>query len=174
MLNVRQKYLLDVMERLRYLRKDQLFGLFSLRFRDGEAAFHRDIRQLCYLNRLMETETFLLLPGRRRDDGVIAAVDVMLQFSAGREPEFTAGHGGCKLAFFLTGPEGKVSAFKVYSVSRGREALVSAQADADQGRIHTVLFQIEDRSQIPLLGTAHPFHFVLWEDGACRFLKGTT
>ena len=35
MLNVRQKYLLDVMERLRYLRKDQLFGLFSLRFRDG-------------------------------------------------------------------------------------------------------------------------------------------
>ena len=174
MLNGRQKYLLDVMERLRYLRKDQLFGLFSLRFRDGEAAFHRDIRQLCYLNRLMETEAFLLLPGRRRDDGVIAAVDVMLQFAAGREPEFTTGHGGCKLAFFLTGPEGKVSAFKVYPVSRGREALVSAQADADQGRIHTVLFQIEDRSQIPLLGTAHPFHFVLWEDGCCRFLKGAT
>ena len=55
----------------------------------------------------METEAFLLLPGRRRDDGVIAAVDVMLQFAAGREPEFTAGTGGCKLAFFLTGPEGK-------------------------------------------------------------------
>ena len=86
----------------------------------------------------------------------------------------SAGTGGCKLAFFLTGPEGKVSAFKVYPVPRGREALVSAQADADQGRIHTVLFQIEDRSQIPLLGTAHPFHFVLWEDGRCRFLKGVT
>ena len=172
MLNVRQKYLLDVTERLRYLRRDQLFGLFSLRFGEGEAVFHRDIRQLCYLNRLMETEAFIFLPGRRRDDEVIAAVDVMLQFSAGREPEFTAGTGGCKLAFFLSGKEGKINAFKVYPVSRGREALVSAQADADQGRIHTVLFQIEDRSQIPLLGTAHPFHFVLWEDGRCRFLKG--
>lgn len=172
MLNVRQKYLLDVTERLRYLRRDQLFGLFSLRFGEGEAVFHRDIRQLCYLNRLMETEAFIFLPGRRRDEGVIAAVDVMLQFSAGREPEFTAGTGGCKLAFFLTGKEGKINAFKVYPVSRGQEALVSAQADADQGRIHTVLFQIEDRSQIPLLGTAHPFHFVLWEDGRCRFLKG--
>lgn len=172
MLNVRQKYLLDVAERLRYLRKDQLFGLFSLRFGEGEAVFHRDIRQLCYLNRLMETEAFIFLPGRRRDDEVIAAVDVMLQFSAGREPEFTAGTGGCKLAFFLSGKEGKINAFKVYPVSRGREALVSAQADADQGRIHTVLFQIENRSQIPLLGTAHPFHFVLWEDGRCRFLKG--
>ena len=170
MLNGRQKYLLDVMERLRYLRKDQLFSFFHLHFGTGENQF----RQLCYLNRLMEIEIFVLLPGRRRDDEVIAAVDVMLQFAAGREPEFTAGHGGCKLAFFLTGPEGKVSAFKVYPVSRGREALVSAQADADQGRIHTVLFQIEDRSQIPLLGTAHPFHFVLWEDGRCRFLKGAT
>ena len=170
MLNGRQKYLLDVMERLRYLRKDQLFSFFHLHFGTGENQF----RQLCYLNRLMEIEIFVLLPGRRRDDEVIAAVDVMLQFAAGREPEFTAGHGGCKLAFFLTDPEGKVSAFKVYPVSRGREALVSAQADADQGRIHTVLFQIEDRSQIPLLGTAHPFHFVLWEDGRCRFLKGAT
>ena len=66
MLNGRQKYLLDVMERLWYLRKDQLFELFSLRFRDGEVAFHRDIRQLCYLNRLMEIEAFLLLPGRRK------------------------------------------------------------------------------------------------------------
>ena len=173
MLNGRQKYLLDVMGRLRYLRKDQLFSFFHLHFGTGENQFHQDIRQLCYLNRLMETEIFVLLPGRRRDDGVISAV-VMLRFAAGREPEFTAGHGGCKLAFFLTGPEGKVSAFKVYPVSRGREALVSAQADADQGRIHTVLFQIEDRSQIPLLGTAHPFHFVLWEDGRCRFLKGMT
>ena len=174
MLNRRQKYLLDVMERLRYLRKDQLFSFSRLRFGIGEALFRQDIRQLCYLNRLMETEIFVLLPGRHRDDGVISAVDVMLRFAAGREPEFTAGHGGCKLAFFLTGPEGKVSTFKVYPVSRGREALVSAQADADQGRIHTVLFQIEDRTQIPLLGTAHPFHFVLWEDGRCRFLKGAT
>lgn len=174
MLNGRQKYLLDVMGRLRYLRKDQLFSFFHLHFGTGENQFHQDIRQLCYLNRLMETEIFVLLPGRRRDDGVISAVDVMLRFAAGREPEFTAGHSGCKLAFFLTGPEGKVSAFKVYPVARGREALVSAQADADQGRIHTVLFQIEDRSQIPLLGTAHPFHFVLWEDRCCRFLKGAT
>lgn len=174
MLNSRQKYLLEVMEQLRYLRKDQLLRLFSLRIREGEALFHRDIRQLCYLNWLMEKDGFIFLPGRRRDDGVITAVDVMLQFSAGREPEFTAGHGSCKLAFFLTGPEEKINAFKVYPVSRGRESLVSAQADADQGCIHTVLFQIENRSQIPLLGTVHPFHFVLWEDGYFRLLKGTT
>lgn len=164
--------MLNVTERLRYLRRNQLFGLFSLHFGEEETVFHRDIRQLCYLNRLMETEAFIFLPGRRRDNGVIAAVDVMLQFSAGREPEFTAGTGGYKLAFSLTGKEGKINAFKVYPVSRGREALVSAHADADQGRIHTVLSQIEDRSQIPLLGTAHPFHFALWEDGRCRFLKG--
>lgn len=172
MLNPRQSYLMGIMKRLRYLRKDQLLHFFTLRFGEKESLFCRDIRQLCYLNRLMESGGFLFLPGRRRDDDVIAAVDVMLQFAAGRDPEFTPGHGACKLAFFLTGSDGKVSAFKVYPVHRGREAIVSAQADADTGRIHTVLFQIQDRSQIPLLGTAHPFHFVLWEDGRCRFLKG--
>lgn len=174
MLNQRQKYLLDVMERLRYLRRDQLLHFFLLRFGGGENLFSRDVRQLCYLNRLMESGEYLFLPGCRRDDDVITAVDVMLQFAAGRNPEFTAGYGGCKLAFFLTASDEKISAFKVYPVHRGREALVSAQADADTGHIHTVLFQIEDRSQIPLLGTAHPFHFVLWEDGCCRFLKGVT
>ena len=71
-------------ETLRYLRKDQLFSLSRLRFGTGENQFRQDIRQLCYLNRLMETEIFVLLPGRRRDDGVISAVDVMLQFAAGR------------------------------------------------------------------------------------------
>lgn len=172
MLNQRQGYLMEVMKRLRYLRNDQLLHFFTLRFGGKEALFQRDVRQLCYLNRLMESGGFLFLPGRRRDDDVITAVDVMLQFAAGREPEFTAGHDACKLAFFLTGTDGKVSAFKVYPVHMGREAIVSAQADADTGRIHTVLFQIQDRSQIPLLGTAHPFHFVLWEDGRCRFLKG--
>lgn len=54
MLNGRQKYLLDVMERLRYLRKDQLFSFSRLRFGIGEALFRQDIRQLCYLNRLMD------------------------------------------------------------------------------------------------------------------------
>ncbi len=172
MLNQRQGYLMEVMERLRYLRRDQLLHFFTLRFGEKGFLFQRDVRQLCYLNRLMESGGFLFLPGRRRDDDVIVAVDVMLQFAAGRDPEFTAGHGGCKLAFFLTGPDGKVSAFKVYPVHKGREAVVSAQADADTGRIHAVLFQIDDREQIPLLGTAHPFHFVLWENGRCRFLKG--
>ncbi len=64
MLNGRQKYLLDVMERLRYLRKDQLFSFSRLRFGTGETLFRQDIRQLCYLNRLMETEVFVLLPGQ--------------------------------------------------------------------------------------------------------------
>ncbi len=41
MLNGRQKYLLDVMERLRYLRKDQLFSFFHLHFGTGENQFRQ-------------------------------------------------------------------------------------------------------------------------------------
>lgn len=172
MLTAWQSYLMQVMDQLRYLRRDQLFRFSFLRFGSREEQFDRDVRQLCYLNKLAEKEGYLFQPGRRRDDDVIAAVDIMFQFAGGEMPEFAAGHGACKLAFFLTGANGRVSAFKVYPVHLGQEAQVSAQADADRGRIHTVLFQIEDRKQLELVYTEHPYHFVIWEDGRYVFLKG--
>lgn len=172
MLNARQGYLTQVMDQIQCLRRDQLFRFSALRFGSNEKQFDRDVRQLCYLNKLAEKDGYLFWPGRRRDDDVIAAVDIMFQFAGGETPEFAAGHGTCKLAFFLTGTDGRVSAFKVYPVHAGREAQVSAQADADRGRIHTVLFQIEDREQIGLVYTEHPYHFVLWEFGRYVFLKG--
>lgn len=171
MLSDRQKYLLDAMEKLRCIRTDQLSQLSQRRFGTLPQQFGRDIRQLCYLNKLMISGDAVLLPGRTRHDDLIAAVDMMLQLSGDSVLDFAIGVPPCSLFFFLEAAGGRVNVFKVIPVARGRERPVLSQLDRICGS-YTILFHIENRAQIDLLHTKPPYHFVVFEENRYVFLKG--
>ena len=175
LLNIYQAYTMEVLKQLKYIRCEQLAWLMARRFGSTEEHVKRNLRQLRYANSIAldgEDCDFVCLPGRKRDDALINAVDVMRSICGHALPEFMAGVPPCKLSFFIRDERGYLD-FKVIPVLMGEERLVSAKLQTvAPDFICTFLFLIQDQSQIPLLWTQNPAYYVLPKDnGGYTFLK---
>lgn len=158
-----QVYVLELLEKLRWIKMSQLKKLIRMKFHISDTHLQNSLRQLCYLNRIQIQEEYVLLPQRTKDEQMVAAVDIMLHFANDTQLSFVKGVGSCKLVFFTASDENqKVSVFKVVFVPKGKEALICAELDAVQQPMGcTILFVLEDKSQILLLHTSSGAYFVL-------------
>lgn len=171
MLNVYQAYTLETMRQLRYIRLNQLATLMRLRFNSAPDHVERNIRQLRYMNRLEYRDGYLCLPGRQRDNDMLAAVDVMLQLCGTTVPEFTVGVSPCKLVFSLKDTRGYMD-FKVIPVKDGNERPILAKTLAQPSEfVCTLLFLLQHKAQIPLLEVDRPAYYVLPNGNNYIFLK---
>ena len=151
-----QRFLLDILREVRYMRLDQILPLMRLRD-PAKAKSHCEaiLRYLRYAGELVPVG----------DDLVCLAEFPPLQLTSRRPPY--------KLCFLLErGREsGKIDAFAVLPVEPGREQLVSILL-AQQSQDVTVLLSLSDLEQHRLLHINQRHYFVIRKEGRLRFFKG--
>lgn len=179
LLSRQQRYVLDVLQRLGCVRREQLRALMKAQFFPEDkpvspALVDAMLRQFrCgNIEVCCEGDT-IFLPGRKADGRVLEAVDVMLELSGARPTDFTAGDkDAVLLRFSVTGR--RVSLFAV---------LHAADLTGPDVRAPPVISKAE-RVIILLSGECPPptphipntvFYALRQRDGSHRFFaRGTT
>ncbi len=118
LISKQQRYMLDVLQRVNCIRKDQLEALLKTRFFPPEKtvppgfvdAILRQFR-CCNIEVGCEGDT-IFLPEKAPDSRLLEAIDVMLELSGAKPSDFWTGdHGPVLLRFSVTGK--RVSLFAV-------------------------------------------------------------
>lgn len=168
-----QVYILDLLNKLKYMKKSQLLWFLKKAYSLTDECFERELRQLRYLNRIWVEDEYVLLPERKRDNELMTAVDIMLCFCGECIPSFAVGTKPCKLVFFTQTNSEKVQIFKLFFVSPGTEQLVLPEVE-NQNRPpnYILLFFLQEREQMSLLSTSRDACFVLQnENGGFAFYR---
>ena len=164
-----QRFLLDILREVRYMRLDQILPLMRLRD-PAKAKSHCEaiLRYLRYAGELVPVGDDLVclaeFRGQEADPEMLCALDILLSLAVGPP---------LKLCFLLErGREsGKIDAFAVLPVEPGREQLVSILL-AQQSQDVTVLLSLSDLEQHRLLHINQRHYFVIRKEGRLRFFKG--
>ena len=155
-----QRFLLDILREVRYMRLDQILPLMRLRD-PAKAKSHCEaiLRYLRYAGELVPE--------------MLCALDILLSLAVGPPLQLTSRRPPYKLCFLLErGREsGKIDAFAVLPVEPGREQLVSILL-AQQSQDVTVLLSLSDLEQHRLLHINQRHYFVIRKEGRLRFFKG--
>ena len=140
-----QRFLLDILREVRYMRLDQILPLMRLRD-PAKAKSHCEaiLRYLRYAGELVPVGDDLVclaeFRGQEADPEMLCALDILLSLAVGPPLQLTSRRPPYKLCFLLErGREsGKIDAFAVLPVEPGREQLVSILL-AQQSQDVTVL-----------------------------------
>lgn len=152
-----QRFLLDILREVRYMRLDQILPLMRLRD-PAKAKSHCEaiLRYLRYAGELVPVGDDLVclaeFRGQEADPEMLCALDILLSLAVGPPLQLTSRRPPYKLCFLLErGREsGKIDAFAVLPVEPGREQLVSILL-AQQSQDVTVLLSLSDLEQHRLL-----------------------
>lgn len=168
-----QAYILDLLCKLKCMKTSQLNWFLSRCYSLTEEQTEQLLRQLRYMGKIQFSGEYISLCGRKRDCELIAAVDIMLEFCDKSPPSFAVGIPPCKLVFFTPAQDEKVNVFKLFYVNLGQELLLSIEAQRqNQPPDHTVLFFVQNKTQIPLLETAQNAYYILKNsDGRYEFYR---
>lgn len=175
LLTTHEVYLLEILKTVKYIRRDQLAQLMKRRYKLSEYQTDREIYRLRYLGKLWldeESGDAVRLPNRKRDEGMLAAIDVLLKVCGGFSPELTAAVPPCKLSFFMKDDRGYLD-FKIVPVTRGEEQPILEKLQAQNlGFVCTFLFLIEDGTQIERLATSNKAYYAIpTDEGGYTFFK---
>lgn len=173
-----QRFLLDILREVRYMRLDQILPLMRLRD-PAKAKSHCEaiLRYLRYAGELVPVGDDLVclaeFRGQEADPEMLCALDILLSLAVGPPLQLTRRRPPYKLCFLLErGREsGKIDAFAVLPVEPGREQLVSILL-AQQSQDVTVLLSLSDLEQHRLLHINQRHYFVIRKEGRLRFFKG--
>ena len=164
-----QRFLLDILREVRYMRLDQILPLMRLRD-PAKAKSHCEaiLRYLRYAGELVPVGDDLVCLAE-----MLCALDILLSLAVGPPLQLTSRRPPYKLCFLLErGREsGKIDAFAVLPVEPGREQLVSILL-AQQSQDVTVLLSLSDLEQHRLLHINQRHYFVIRKEGRLRFFKG--
>ena len=173
-----QRFLLDILREVRYMRLDQILPLMRLRD-PAKAKSHCEaiLRYLRYAGELVPVGDDLVclaeFRGQEAAPEMLCALDIVLSLAVGPPLQLTSRRPPYKLCFLLErGREsGKIDAFAVLPVEPGREQLVSILL-AQQSQDVTVLLSLSDLEQHRLLHINQRHYFVIRKEGRLRFFKG--
>jgi hypothetical protein len=131
------------------------------------------VRQLSFLGKLRCESEFVMLPGRKMDERIIKAFDVVMELSDGCLGFLSPGASPFTLLFTVqksnAPPSNKV--FGVVNVDRYSENIINAQLNAGD-RDMTVIFILRDKEQKHLLAAKCNYYFAVQdESGKYKFLK---
>ena len=122
MLTIHQSYLLEVLNQVRRIRVDQAKRLLYLSYRSTGEQVERDLRQLRYGGKIRIDGTTVYLPGSRKNDRILDAIDTVLALSGNSQPKLVAGKPPCLLSFFIPSiPDSPI--FRVFDVAPGEEEI---------------------------------------------------
>lgn len=108
---------------------------------------------------------------RKADQGMLRALDILLELAAGPPLQVTGRKAPFKLCFLLEREDNRVDLFGVFPVEQGREQ-ISCVLLAQQSKDVTVLFDLSSLEQHRLLHIPQRHYFVVRQDGRLRFFKG--
>ena len=174
-LTVYQRYMLDCLKEIPYIRQRHLLWLMRLKFGSTETQVQHDLQRLKRLKAIAlhgEQDAFVSLPKQKWDAQLLSAADIMAEVCGNNLPEFMQGEPPCKLHFFIRDEQGYLD-FMVVPVSLGEEHLVLERLRRkNTGFVCTYLFLLEHREQIERLSTGNPAYYVFRNtDGSYDFLK---
>ena len=157
-----QRFLLDILREVRYMRLDQILPLMRLRD-PAKAKSHCEaiLRYLRYAGELVPVGDDLVclaeFRGQEADPEMLCALDILLSLAVGPPLQLTSRRPPYKLC--------------VLPVEPGREQLVSILL-AQQSQDVTVLLSLSDLEQHRLLHINQRHYFVIRKEGRLRFFKG--
>lgn len=175
LLTVYQKHILEILAEIPYIRHNQLLWLMRLKFGTEERQLTRELRQLCYLGRItmqVDRGGIIMQPRCRRDDRLLAAMDIMMEVCGNSLPEIIKGEPPCKLSFYIKDERGYLD-FKIIPVPLGEEQRICTMLLSQYSSfVCTYLFLPESEGQIERLSTEKSAYFVFPDGkGGWRFLK---
>ena len=156
-----QRFLLDILREVRYMRLDQILPLMRLRD-PAKAKSHCEaiLRYLRYAGELVPVGDDLVclaeFRGQEADPEMLCALDILLSLAVGPPLQLTSRRPPYKLCL---------------PVEPGREQLVSILL-AQQSQDVTVLLSLSDLEQHRLLHINQRHYFVIRKEGRLRFFKG--
>ena len=168
LLSVQQKYIMEILRKLGYIRQEQLRTLVQGRFSEleiSECRMAAMLRQLRYATGDVHLDNSAVWLGEAQPDFQrLEAVDVMLELSEGRPQDFSVKCQSPELLHFTL--EG--SSLRLFAVVTISDPLhTSVQAKDSPGRV----VWISDSGTAPLGLTLPPKHFFAARqpDGSHRF-----
>lgn len=162
-LTVYQRFILDFLHEIPYIRERNMLWLMRLKCASTEKQLENHLRQLAYLGKIIrhvDSGGFAALPGQNRNDSLIMTADVMIQVCGNSLPEMIRGNSPCLLSFYLRDERGYMD-FKIVPVPLGAEERVMEQLRVQyHGFKCTWLFLPESHEQIEKLHMENPACFV--------------
>ena len=173
LISKQQRYVLDVLQRLGGMRKDQLEALLKTQFFPPEKAVPPGfvdaiLRQFRFCNIEVSREgDTIFLPGKAPDSRLLEAIDVMLELSGARPSDFwTEDQGPVLLRFSVTGR--RVSLFAV--LHAGDLKGPDVRAPPAMGKTERVVVLLTGDGPPPSLDVSNTVFYALRQkDGSHRF-----
>ena len=167
LLTKRQKNILRIVRDWGGMKKE------TLAFLCGESGgFERDFIQLERLGLLKETAGYYCDEGKRIcERETETAFEVLMSAFSSPPDMLLAGFPPFALTFFRERGE-KLYRYDICVAERGREAYITAAAEACNLKSRIVIFVIEDERQIPLLKISGEYRFAVKRNGKYHFYGG--
>lgn len=167
LLNKRQKKILRIVRDWGGMKKE------TLSFLCGESGgFERDFIQLVRLGLIHETAGYYCDEGKRIcERETETAFEVLMSAFSSPPDMLLAGEPPFSLSFFKERGE-KLYRYDICVAERGREAYITAAAEAKNLKSRIVIFVIEDEKQIPLLKISGEYRFAVKRNGIYHFYGG--
>ena len=139
---------------------------------DSQWWFENELKRLSQLGRLFETEGYYcdeckVICGRDTE----TAFEVMLAASAKPPEMFFTGNPPFALTFFKERGD-KLYRYDICVAARGKEAYITAAAEACNLKSRVVIFVIEDERQIPFFKIHGEYRFALKRNEIYHFYGG--
>jgi hypothetical protein len=171
-ITVQQVDILALLIDFKCLRYTHIQSIIAAKHNSSDEQLSTMVRQLVFLGKLRRESGFVMLPGRKMDERVIKAFDVVMDLSDGYIGFICPGKAPFTLLFTVqksNAPPGKI--FGVVHVERFYERIINAQLSACD-REMTVIFILRDKEQKELLTVDGNHYFAVQdENGRYKFLK---
>ena len=166
LLNKRQKNILRIVRDWGGMKKE------TLAFLRGESCFESDFTQLLRLGLIRETAGYYCDDGKRICEWETeTAFEVLMSAFSSPPDMLLAGEPPFALTFFKERGE-KLCRYDICVAERGREAYITAAAEACNLKSRIVIFVIEDEKQIPLLKISGEYRIAVKRNGKYHFYGG--
>lgn len=173
MLTVQQADIVSLLDDFKYLRYSHVKKYMAAKHNSSDDHLSKMMKQLSFMGKIRVADNYVMLPGRRRNDGIIKAFDVVMDLTEGRAEHFYMGANPFTLMFSVkAGAETPAyNNFGVVIVERYCENSICGHLRSIDREL-TVIFILSDMEQQTLIKTDNKHYFAVQDDnGKYKFFK---
>ena len=170
MLTVPQADLLEFIQEFKYIRKKHAEMYIVAKYRSKQDHITHMLRQLAAMGKIMIESDFVMLPGRKRNDKIITALDMVMDLTKGNV-EFIC-KGGKNFILLFSIPSSQCNhIFGVTIIERGKEYIQTSRLEAAEKEL-TVVFILRDMEQKKYIQLNGKYYFAIQDEhGKYKFFK---
>jgi len=173
MLTVQQADILALLTDFKYLRYSHIKQYIAAKHNSTDEHISTMLKQLSFLGKVKVSGGYVSLPGRKYNEDVIKAFDVVMDLTSGRVDGVYPGIVPFGL-MFTAKPSGGALAGNAYGtvvVKNGFEKSINARIRSIDRNL-TVIFLLSDREQQKMIKAENRSYFSIQDsDGKYRFFK---